>query len=160
MLAHTAPWGKLAKSHCSGPLVRPGAKRLIAIIAAAVLLCAYPAFVLAYTWSHVLRSGLPGGRHGPLDAYRHTLASAVVAFTVGPSAVEWTTQVMERGTKLSSVMDRHDNRIGAGIGPRARSLSEIEPTVRAHVDRGMVNAPDPAQTTWLPPEHWRAGRLW
>ena len=133
---------------------------LVPIAAVVLLLSAYPAFVLGYTWSHVVRSDLPGGRNGPLDAYRHTLASAVVAFTLGPGAVEWATRVMESGSKPSNVMDRHNNRIGAGIGSRAHSFAELEPAVRAHVLRGAVNATDAAQATWLPPEGWRAGRFW
>ena len=127
---------------------------------AAVLLFAYPAFVLGYTWSHVARSDLSGGRHGPLDAYRHTLASAVVTFTLGPRALEWVTGVMESDGKDTNLMDRHNNKVGAGIGARTRSFSEIEPAVDAQVRRGMVNAADPAQVTWLPPERWRSIWLW
>ena len=133
---------------------------LIRVIVVFLLVSAYPAFVLAYTWSHVARSNLSGGRHGPLDAYRHTLASAVVGFTLGPRAVEWATWAMERGGKDANLMDRHNNQIGAGIGARARSFSELEPAVRAQVLRGAVNAPDPSQATWLPPERWRANWLW
>ena len=134
--------------------------RWILAPAALLLLSAYPGFVLAYTWNHVLRSDLPGGRHGPLDAYRHTLASAVVAYALGPRTVEWVTTVMERGRKASNAMDRHNNRIGAAIGSRAASFSEIEPAVRAQVVQGTVEASSPGQTTWLPPELWRRTRLW
>jgi hypothetical protein len=133
---------------------------LVRIIAVVLLASAYPAFVLGYTWSHVVRSNLSGGRHGPLDAYRHTLASAVVGFTLGPHAVEWATWAMESAGKDTNRMDRHNNLIGAGIGASVRSFSEIEPAVHAQVLRGAVNAPDPGQVTWLPPERWGAGRLW
>jgi hypothetical protein len=136
---------------------RTSALRIIAVV---LLASAYPAFVLGYTWSHVVRSNLSGGRHGPLDAYRHTLASAVVGFTLGPRAVEWATWAMESAGKDASRMDRHNNRIGAGIGASARSFSEIEPAVHAQVLRGAVNARDPGQVTWLPPERWGASRLW
>ena len=125
-----------------------------------LLASAYPAFVLGYTWNHVVRSNLSGGRHGPLDAYRHTLASAVVGFTLGPRAVEWATWAMESAGKDADRMDRHNNLIGGGIGASARSFSEIEPAVRAQMLRGAVNALDPGQVTWLPPERWGAGRLW
>jgi len=135
-------------------------KLLIRIVAAVLLVSAYPAFVLGYTWSHVARSNLPGGRHGPLDAYRHTLASAVVAFTLSPHAVEWTTWVLERAGKDTNVMDRHNNHIGASIGARVRSFTEIEPAVNAQVRHGTVNASGPGQTTWLPPERWRPSWLW
>jgi hypothetical protein len=121
---------------------------------------AYPAFVLGYTWSHVARSNLPGGRHGPLDAYRHTLASAVVAFTLSPRAVEWVTSAMERRSTDANLMDRHNNRIGAAIGMRAHSFSEIEPAVQAQVQGGAIDARDAGQVTWLPPERWRRSLLW
>ena len=121
---------------------------------------AYPAFVLGYTWSHVAHSSLPGGRHGPLDAYRHTLASAVVGFTLSPRAVEWVTWAMERGGNDANLMDRRNNRIGAAIGLRAHSFGEIEPAVQAKVQSGAIDAHDADQVTWLPPERWRKSLLW
>ena len=136
------------------------ARLFIRIVGAICLVCAYPAFVLGYTWSNVARSDLPGGRHGPLDAYRHTLASAVVGFTLGAVAVDWATLVLERHGGASNVMDRHNNRIGAAIGARANSFGEIEPLVRAQVLRGDINAAEPLQVTWLPPERWRTAWWW
>ncbi|HEX2546020.1 MAG TPA: hypothetical protein VHL79_14150 [Ramlibacter sp.] len=135
-------------------------KPAILAIVTAALLSAYPAFVLGYTWSHVARAALPGGRHGPLDAYRHALASAVVAFTLGPRPVDWVTSVMESSSKPSNAMDRHNNRLGAMVGSQARSFADVAPTVRALVQQGTVEAADPDQTTWLPPGEWRAGWLW
>jgi hypothetical protein len=135
-------------------------KLVLGIVVAVVLLAAYPAFVLGYTWSHVARAKLPGGRNGPLDAYRHTLASAVVAYSLSPRAVEWTSRVMERGGTPSNSMDRHNNRIGVGIGVRARSFGEIEPSVRGMVKSGTVDAPGPDQVTWLPPKHWHRATMW
>jgi len=135
---------------------RPFARLVIAVL----LVSAYPAFVLGYTWSHVASSNLPGGSNGPLDAYRHTLASAVVAFTLSPRAVEMTTWLMERRGNDANLMDRRNNLVGAAIGMHARSFGEIEPAVRAEVLRGAVNARDAVQVTWLPPERWRASRFW
>ena len=135
-------------------------KLFIGVLIAVLLVSAYPAFVLGYTWSHVARSNLPGGRNGPLDAYRHTLASAVVAFTLSQRAVEWATSAMERGSKDANLMDRRNNQIGAAIGVRAHAFSEIEPAVQAEVLRGAVNAHDAVQVTWLPRERWRRSRLW
>jgi hypothetical protein len=66
-----------------------------------------------------MRSNFTGGRHGPLDAYRHTLASAVIGFTLGPRAVQWATWAMENAGKDANRMDRHNNLIGADIGARA-----------------------------------------
>lgn len=135
-------------------------RALLSIAVVALLLSAYPAFVLGYTWSHVASASFPGGRHGPLDAYRHTLASAVVAFTLSPRAVELITAVMEGGDKRSSAMDRHNNRIGARVGSEARSFAELQPAVYALVQQGAVGASDPRQITWLPPTDWRKGLLW
>src|SRR5690348_8653288 len=104
---------------------------VLRLVIAVLLVSAYPAFVLGCTWSHVAQSSLPGGRYGPLDAYRHTLASAVVAFTLSPRAVEVTTWFMERRGNDANLMDRRNNQIGAAIGMRVRSFGELEPAVRA-----------------------------
>ncbi|MBS7806497.1 hypothetical protein [Variovorax sp. PCZ-1] len=135
-------------------------KRLRWWLLGGFLLASYPTVVLAYTWSHVLSSDLPGGRHGPLDAYRHTLASAFVGCTLGSQAVELVTQVMESSSKRSSIMDRHNNRLGARIGAACDSISNIEPKVAASIAQGQINATHPNQSTWLPPEDWRQGKLW
>ena len=92
---------------------RPWLRRLALL---ALVLATYPTFVLTYTGSHVLQSPLPGGRHGPLDAYRHTLASAVVAYTFDARAIDLVNGVMERRGRRSNAMDIHNNLIGAGIG--------------------------------------------
>lgn len=128
---------------------------LLIVLAPAI----YPGFVLAYTWSHVLQSSLPGGRHGPLDAYRHTLASAVVAYTLDACAVRWVNDVMEHRGKRSNVMDIHNNLIGASIGSQAVRLSDIEPAVRHRVATGTINATAPDQVTWLPEHQWQEGVL-
>lgn len=133
---------------------------IVTIVASGLLLMPYPALVLGYTWSHVGRSDLPGGRNGPLYAYRHTLASAVVAFTLSPRAVEWVTVLMEFGGSEESVMDRHNNQLGSFIGSTVRSFAEIEQTVRAKVLGGTTNGADPAHASWLGPEHWGDGWLW
>ena len=77
-----------------------------------------------------------------------------------PSAVDGATWVMESSGRDANAMDRRNNHVGASIGLHARSFAEIEPTVREHVMRGAVNAPDPTQVTWLTPDRWRASRLW
>jgi len=128
--------------------------------ALAALMGAYPLCVLAFTWSHVLRSDLQGGRHGQLDAYRHALASATVSYTLGEWAVNLTTSVFEWDDKDSNKMDRQNNRIGAGIGSTVESFSEIEPAILQSVQKGAVNSADLNQITWLPVQKWRDGRLW
>ncbi|MCP1584552.1 hypothetical protein [Pseudoxanthomonas mexicana] len=126
----------------------------------ALVLATYPTFVLTYTWSHVLQSPLPGGRHGPLDAYRHTLASAVVAYTFDARAIDLVNGVMERRGRRSNAMDIHNNLIGAGIGSRAARFSDIEPMVAHSVATGRIDAPSPDQTKWLPPGDWKEGFAW
>ena len=66
------------------------------VIVVGALLGAYPVFVLGVVYAKCLGSDLPGGRDGPGDAYRHTLASAIVAYTSSPRCVDWVTRVMER----------------------------------------------------------------
>lgn len=131
-----------------------------ALVAFALLVSLPPGALLSCVWWHVLRSPLPGGRHGPLDAYRHTLASAYVAFVVSPRAVAWVTVVMESCAKASCRMDRHNNTIGAALGSRAARWSDIEPAVAESVATGRVNAREPWITTWLPPGQWKEGKLW
>ena len=136
---------------------RPWLRRLVLL---ALVLAVYPAFVLIYTWSHVLQSPLPGGRHGPLDAYRHTLASAVVAYTLDARAIDLVNSVMERRGKRANAMDIHNNLLGAGIGSRAARFSDIEPMVARSVAAGQIDAPSPDQTTWLPRDDWKEGFAW
>lgn len=140
--------------------MRTRTRVLLGLAGVTVALGAYPGFVLGYTWTHVASSPLQGGRNGPLDAYRHTLASAVVAYTLGPSAVEMVSQVMESSTAESSAMDRHNNRIGAQIGTNAKRFAEIEPAVAAHVREGRENSALPDRTTWLPKNRWQEGWAW
>ena len=123
-------------------------------------LSAYPVFVLFYTWAHVASSPLDGGKNGPLDAYRHTLASAVVAYTLNEQAVFLVTRVMERTTSAPNLMDKHNNLIGAQIGVQAKRFTELKPLVEKTVLNGKVNADTSAQVTWLPPKYWRDSILW
>ena len=135
-------------------------KLLLRLTAAAVVLSIYPLFVLLYTWTCVYRSDLEGGRNGPLDAYRHTLASAVVSYTLDERAVNLVTRLMESKGKNSNTMDRHNNRIGAQIGATSKSFKDLEPTVLQSVQNGTVNSTNTDQITWLPKEKWRKQRLW
>jgi hypothetical protein len=128
--------------------------------AIALLVVAYPLFVVGFTWSHVLRSDFKGGKNGQLDAYRHALASATVSYTLGAWAVEVTTWAFESGGRESNEMDVHNNRIGALIGARAGAFSEIEPAVRDAVVGGCESAGADGQITWLPSSKWRDGKFW
>jgi len=130
-------------------------KILLRLGALTALLSIYPCFVLIYTWNFVYRSNLEGGRNGPLDAYRHALASAVVSHTLGEWAVNLMTSLMESGGKDSNTMDSHNNRIGAHLGATSKSFAVLEPSVRQLVANGAVNSTDTNQITWLPKEKWR-----
>ena len=125
-------------------------------LTAATVVAVYPLALLGYVYGHSLTSGLPGARHGPQDAYRHTLASAVLAYTISPTAVDWVTGVMEFADEPSSAMDRHNNAIGASIGAAATSFVQIRPQVEQRVAAGRVDARNPQQVTWLPPRQWRS----
>ncbi len=126
----------------------------------ALILGIYPLFVLGYTWANVCQSDLKGGRHGPLDAYRHTLASAVVSYTLDESVVAAITILMESGKKDSNRMDGHNNRIGAQIGADAKSFGDIEPKVRKVILDGAINSTERDRISWLPGERWSNGRFW
>ena len=124
---------------------------------AMLLVAAYPTFVLATVYTTTLRSDLPGGRHGPKDAYRHSLASAVVAYTGSPAWVRWATLVMEGDGHgdAARAMDIHNNRIGARIGAEAESWDAMHREVLAAVRAGGVDANEETRITWLPPERWQ-----
>ena len=117
----------------------------------------YPAFVLGTVYMATSRSDLPGGRHGPKDAYRHTLASATVAYTGPARWVDWVTFVMEGDGHgdAARLMDMHNNRIGARIGAGARNWNEMNAAVLQAVEAGGVTIEDEDRITWLPPERWQ-----
>ena len=135
-------------------------KTLLRLTALTIFLSIYPLSVLTYTWTCVFRSDLEGGRHGPLDAYRHTLASAVVSYTLHERAVDLITTLMESKGKDSNKMDRHNNRIGSQIGATSKSFRDLEPAVRQTVQNGTINSTNTNQITWLPKEKWRRARIW
>jgi hypothetical protein len=125
---------------------------------AAICVCAlYPAFVLATVYATTAQSDLPGGRHGPRDAYRHSLASATVAYTGSPRWVRWVTAVMENGGQGDDTraMDAHNNLLGARIGAEAQSWDGMRSAVLAAVRDGGVDMQDPNRITWLPQARWQ-----
>lgn len=136
-------------------------RRLALVVAALVVaaLAVYPAFVLGTTYTITQRSDLAGGRHGPRDAYRHSLASAIVAWTTSSRCVEWVTAVMERDdSDAGHCMDAHDNRVGIRLAARAADWASLLRDVRAAVDAGnvmdAVRLADPDRIVWLPPDRW------
>jgi len=122
-----------------------------------LLLALYPAFVLCATYREFFRADLPGGRNGPADAYRHSLASAIVAYTLSPRCVQWVTHAMERDGEgnASRAMDAHNNRLGARIGAAAKSWNDMQNAVRNAVRHGAVDATAPDRITWLPASRWQ-----
>ena len=134
------------------------------VLIAGFVIGAYPMFVLGTTYGITLRSGLAGGRHGPCDAYRHSLASAIVAWTTSARFVEWVTAVMEGDDPgASHRMDAHNNRVGIRIAATAPDWSSLLRAVRAAVDTGSVSdaagLADPDHIVWLPADRWR-DRWW
>jgi hypothetical protein len=121
------------------------------------LLAVYPVFVLGTVYATTLRSEFPGGRHGPKDAYRHCLASAIVAYTGSATWVEWATVVMERDGQGSPAraMDAHNNRLCAVIGARAESWKEMHVDVLAAIENGGIDIDAVDRIAWLPPEQWQ-----
>jgi hypothetical protein len=150
----------IVTSHSTTFSVKGKRKIILGVSVVVGVLSIYPLFVLTYTWSQVFRSDLVGGRHGPLDAYRHALASAVVSYTLDRRAVDVVTRLMEAKGKDSNKMDSQNNRIGARIGAEAKSFHELEPAVRKLVTNGTINSTNLNQITWLPNEKWRDGRIW
>ena len=124
---------------------------------AGALAAAYPGFVLIAVYSRFFAADLPGGRNGPADAYRHSLASAVVAYTVSPRLVDWVTWAMERDGhgNRSRAMDAHNNRIGARIGADANDWDAMNAAVLDAVRLGAIDAQADDQITWLPPAAWQ-----
>ena len=136
---------------------RPRRRKLRIALTTLALLGAYPALVLVATYVAFFHARLPGGRNGPADAYRHSLASAIVAYTLTPRCVELVTHVMERDGVGSDAraMDAHNNRLGARIGAAAESWSGMQTAVLDAVRQGAANVDDPDRITWLPPERWQ-----
>ncbi|MEQ1559522.1 MAG: hypothetical protein ABL933_11375 [Methyloglobulus sp.] len=124
------------------------------------LLALYPALVLGYVWYHCFISEFKYGRHGSLDAYRHTLASAVVAYTLSPVAVELFTNISEASAGPSDLMDKHNNRIGSNIGLHAQAFAEINVDVIQAVRNGAIKTTNPNQITWMPTLWWEKGLFW
>jgi hypothetical protein len=130
------------------------------ILWAMLLPVTYGLFVLGFVWWQCFTSPLLGGRNGPLDAYRHTLASAVVAYTTSPKIVGLVSTIMERKGYAANLMDVHNNTIGAQIGNNAANFSALKPAVILHISQGAINANTATQTTWLPPPYWSESVLW
>lgn len=147
------------EEHCieTGRFARRSQRRWRAWLVFSALIAAYPAFILGTVYATTLHSDLPGGRHGPKDAYRHSLASATVAYTGSSRWVDWVTAVMEDGGRgdAARAMDAHNNRLGARIGAAAESWSGMQADVLAAVKAGGMQTSDPDRITWLPPDQWR-----
>ncbi|MGB0663483.1 MAG: DUF6973 domain-containing protein [Pontibacterium sp.] len=140
--------------------MRLSSKPIIFALISTITLGLYPAFVLSYTWANVATAEFEGGKNGQLDAYRHTLASAVVSYTLNADAVALVTRVMERNQSGPNLMDKHNNELGAALGQQAPHFLAIEPLVAKYVALGAVNTANPEQVTWLPQKRWSESILW
>jgi hypothetical protein len=119
-----------------------------------ILTSFYSLLVLSFVWWHCYTSDLHGGKNGQLDAYRHTLASALVAYTTSPKLVSLVSTVMERKNQPANLMDKHNNAIGAQLGTRANALAALSSQVKTLVLQGAVNTSISSQITWLPTQAW------
>jgi hypothetical protein len=135
-------------------------KKHFVVIALLGILALFCLSILLPVWIHVASVSFRGGKNGPLDAYRHTLASAYLAHALGPSAVSLVTFLMESPSKVDGVMDRHNNALGATIGAKATRFSTIEPIVKEHIHAGSQHPEGPEQAMWLDEKLWREGWLW
>lgn len=98
-------------------------------------------------------SGLSGYRGGPMDAFRHSLASAYVARYVGKWAVVTFTDFTERNhSSKYDVMDMHNNNVGVLIG--TSDTKDIYDEVKLRVSRGKINSQEAHVITWLPENKW------
>lgn len=128
----------------------------------------YICLILGIVYYNVWNSGLKGGGHGPQDAYRHSLASALVAHTLHPKCIELVIHVMEKdGTgSFANKMDTNNNRLGAQIGASVpwstSSVSVVIKKVHTAVDNGTVQninsntkiSSNPQQIMWMPKKYW------
>ena len=130
------------------------------LILAILLPFLYLVFVLSFVWWHCYFSQFTGGKNGPLDAYRHTLASAVVAYTSSPKVVSLVTVVMERKGQQANLMDKHNNAIGAKIDKNATTFNALKPAVMLSISQGAINATQATQITWLPQQYWGESLFW
>lgn len=120
-----------------------------------ILLITLIPFYSFIVYLHVVayRTGLPGFRGGPQDAFRHTLASAYVSRYVGPWAVEKFTALSESDLDSSyDQMDWHNNFIGKDIGQS--DVENLYETVRWAVKHGQIYAQDKRVIRWLPEHKW------
>ncbi|MBS9779197.1 MAG: hypothetical protein KGV51_01085 [Moraxellaceae bacterium] len=131
-----------------------------------LLPCVYSASLLFFVYTNVWNSGLKGGSNGYADAYRHSLASALVAHTLSPKAVIFVTEIMENqgADDASHIMDRHNNRLGAKIGASIPlswgSVEQVNQVIRNKVDNGKINTTDPNQIRIMPKNYWRDNRYY
>jgi hypothetical protein len=132
-------------------------RRLLAAAAAGLAAAFFWALLLSPFYFAAHRTGLPGRRGGPQDAFRHTLASAFAARYVSPGFVDWVTAATELGDSAHARMDRHNNRIGRDIGAAGGTPRELHRRVSERVAAGRVDSGDPQVTTWLPERRWSTG---
>lgn len=132
-------------------------RRLLAAAVAGLLIAFFWTLLLSPFYVAAFRTGLPGMRGGPQDAFRHTLASAFAARYVSPGFVDWVTAATELGDSAHARMDRHNNRIGRDIGAAGGSPRELHRRVLERVAAGREDSGDPGVTTWLPERRWSTG---
>lgn len=139
------------------PLRRYPTKRIFKKLLKVILVLLIPATLV---FSFILtiyivawRTGLPGFRGGPQDAFRHTLASAYVARYLGGETVLLFTRLSERNPDSNyDLMDWHNNQIGIRIG--LSDAPDLYQAVANAVKNGRENAQDKNMIRWLPQNKW------
>ena len=108
--------------------------------------------------SSVAREMYPGqlGQDDQQDAARHMLASGTLARKYGPNvaqllgkAHEWSVSPLQalmmmigqRQPTPEYLMDTRNNALGAQLGARAQTQSELEDLVQSEAERAQLNAP-------------------
>lgn len=112
--------------------------------------------VIEFSYAEAGASGLPGHVNGPQDAYRHLVGVGELARRLGGlqgwMLAEYNEQVSRRAmiraeeggrpvapsnTRESRAMDRHNNRLAAGMGMTARSPEDVIQRARIAIERAQ-----------------------
>lgn len=120
-----------------------------------ILLLLPATFVLAmYITAH--RTGLPGRRGGPQDAFRHTYTSALVARYSSAEVVGLVTYLTEADAESpQDQMDIHNNTLGAKLG--ASYSGSLYDLIFERVRAAEVNAVSSDVIRVLPESSWDNG---
>ncbi len=102
------------------------------------------------------RTGLPGRRGGPQDAFRHTYASALVSRYLSPKVVHLVTSVTELDANSPhDQMDIHNNTLGAKLG--VSHSGDLYDLVAEKIRSAEINTTSEDTITLMPESDWDNG---